>query len=175
MKIFQLDSGGESIKRDFTNHLETCGILHYILCLRTPDQNGFIERKHRQIVETSLTLLFRAYASKYSWVDVFAIAEFLFKRMLRKFFVILVLIKNYFQTNPTIILLKFFVVYVFLLSELKQIISSNKTYIHVCFLDTVHKTRGIDVSILLLEKYIFAYMWYLMNRKNSILLTPLML
>ena len=40
----------------FLEHLNQCGILHWISCLATPEQNGVAERKHWHIVEMGLTI-----------------------------------------------------------------------------------------------------------------------
>lgn len=61
--------------------LESCGILHQFSCSGTPEQNDVLERKHRHIVETYLTLLFHANVSHYLLVDAFATAIFLTNRM----------------------------------------------------------------------------------------------
>ena len=55
IKIFQSDWGSEFRSLDFlfTQH----GIIHRLSCPYTSDQNGIVERKHRHIVDTGLTLL----------------------------------------------------------------------------------------------------------------------
>jgi histone deacetylase 1/2 len=54
----QTDGGGEfqNLKSYFTQH----GIVHRLTCPHTHHQNGSVERKHRHVVETGLTLLAQA-------------------------------------------------------------------------------------------------------------------
>ena len=58
LKSFQSDRGGEFTSIVFRPHLDQHGIHHQLTCPHTPQQNGVVERKHRHIVETGLTLLF---------------------------------------------------------------------------------------------------------------------
>ncbi|GAA0144838.1 transmembrane signal receptor [Lithospermum erythrorhizon] len=51
IKTLKTDWGGEYI------NLPLLGIQHQVSCLHTLEQNGFAKRRHRQIVETGLTLL----------------------------------------------------------------------------------------------------------------------
>ena len=75
--IFQCDGGGEFQSHEFISHLEKCGILRQISCPYTPAQNGVVERKHRHIVETGLTLLFHANLPKAVWVESFSTTAYL--------------------------------------------------------------------------------------------------
>lgn len=56
-KIKQLfsDNGGEYLK--LATYLATSGISHLTSPPHTPEHNGYAERRHRHIVETSLALL----------------------------------------------------------------------------------------------------------------------
>ncbi|XP_022156747.1 uncharacterized protein LOC111023586 [Momordica charantia] len=54
----QTDGGGEF--RSFVPFLRTHGIEHRLSCPYTSQQNGIVERKHRQIVDIGLTLLSQA-------------------------------------------------------------------------------------------------------------------
>lgn len=58
--MLQCDGGGEFISNNFLNHLSVCGIELHVSCPGTPEQNGNAERKHRLIVETTLTMMFHA-------------------------------------------------------------------------------------------------------------------
>jgi hypothetical protein len=51
----QTDWGGEY--RKLNKFFKTIGIHHQLICPYTHEQNGTIERCHRHIVKTSLTLL----------------------------------------------------------------------------------------------------------------------
>ena len=55
IKYVQIDWGGEY--RKLNNFFQTIGIHHWLICPHTHEQNGSVERRHRHIVETGLTLL----------------------------------------------------------------------------------------------------------------------
>ncbi|GMI65053.1 hypothetical protein HRI_000174600 [Hibiscus trionum] len=79
LKIFQSDGGGEfaALKSYFLSH----GIVHRLSCPHTSEQNGLVERKHRQIVEVGLTLLAQASVPLKYWQDAFSTAIFLINRL----------------------------------------------------------------------------------------------
>ncbi|KAK2378919.1 WD40 repeat-containing protein HOS15 [Trifolium repens] len=58
IKMVQTDGGGEF--RPFTKFLTNLGVIHRLTCPHTHHQNGIVERKHRHLVETGLTLLSQA-------------------------------------------------------------------------------------------------------------------
>jgi len=74
---FQSDGGGEFTSNRFLQHLQESGIQHYISCPHTPQQNGLAERKHRQLTERGLTLMFQSKAPQRFWVEAFFTANFL--------------------------------------------------------------------------------------------------
>jgi len=55
IKSVQTDWGGEYQKLSI--FFQTVGIHHCLICPHTHEQNGIVERRHRHIVETGLTLL----------------------------------------------------------------------------------------------------------------------
>ena len=57
--IFQSDEGGEFADA-FIKNLAHFGIHHQSSCPKTLEQNGTAERKHRNISELGLTLMFHA-------------------------------------------------------------------------------------------------------------------
>lgn len=81
IKVFQCDGGGQFQSHLFVEHLSQCGILRSISCPGTPERNGDIERKHRHLVETGLTLLFHANVPKALWVESFLTAVYLINRL----------------------------------------------------------------------------------------------
>lgn len=76
LKVLQCDGGGEFNSLAFINHLVQTGIIRQISCPHTPEQNGVAERKHRQIIETSLTLLFNVNLPMFLWAEAFTIIFF---------------------------------------------------------------------------------------------------
>ena len=60
IKTLRSDGGGEYTSSAFKSYLLQHGITHQISCPYTPQQNGLVERKHRHLVETTITLLSQA-------------------------------------------------------------------------------------------------------------------
>ena len=56
-KTFRSNGGGEFTSNEFKSYLSNHGINHQLSCPQTPQQNGVVERKHRHIIETVITLL----------------------------------------------------------------------------------------------------------------------
>lgn len=81
IQILQSDGGGEYTSKVFKNFLEQRGILHYITCPYTPQQNGITKRKNRHIVETCITVMIAAKLPKPFWFHVVAHSAYLINRM----------------------------------------------------------------------------------------------
>ena len=79
IKAVQTDGGGEF--RPFTKYLNELGILHRFTCPHAHHQNGSVERKHRHIVETGLTLLAQAKMPLKFWDHAFLTATYLINRL----------------------------------------------------------------------------------------------
>ena len=60
IKTLRSDGGGEYTFSAFKSYLLQHDITHQISCPYTPQQNGLFERKHRHLVETTITLLSQA-------------------------------------------------------------------------------------------------------------------
>lgn len=74
IKNLQTDWGGEF--RPFAPFLAKLGINHRLICPHTHHQNGVVERKHRHIVESGLTLLKHASSTLKFWDYAFTTALF---------------------------------------------------------------------------------------------------
>lgn len=79
IKAVQSDSRGEF--KAFTPYLINLGILHKFTCPYTSHQNGTVERKHTQIVETGLTLLTHASLPIIFWDHSFTNVVYLINRL----------------------------------------------------------------------------------------------
>jgi hypothetical protein len=79
IKAFQSDWGGEFQK--LNPFLAQCGISHRLPCPHTHQQNESVERKHRHIVETGLTLLANASMPLKFWDEAFTTTCFLINRL----------------------------------------------------------------------------------------------
>ncbi|KAG8483654.1 hypothetical protein CXB51_023307 [Gossypium anomalum] len=75
----QTDGGGEfqALKSYLAHH----GIRHRITCPYSSEQNGLVERKHRQIVEKGLSMLAHASMPLSCWTDAFGCAVYLINRL----------------------------------------------------------------------------------------------
>lgn len=81
IKSFQTDGGGEYTSNVFKNFLALNGISHRLSCPHTPKQNGLVDRKHRHIIVTTLSLMAHSYLpSKYRF-DAVSTAVFLINRL----------------------------------------------------------------------------------------------
>ncbi|KAK9078295.1 hypothetical protein SSX86_002352 [Deinandra increscens subsp. villosa] len=81
IKIFQSDGGTEFINSKVREIFEANGTLHRTSCPYTPQQNGRVERKHRHIVETGLSMLFQSKLNPNLWVEAFSTAIFVINRL----------------------------------------------------------------------------------------------
>lgn len=79
IKCVQSDGGGEF--RPFTKYLTELGIVHRFTCPHTHHQNGLVERKHRHIVETGLTLLAQSTLPLKFWDHAFVTTTYLINRL----------------------------------------------------------------------------------------------
>ncbi|KAG8487351.1 hypothetical protein CXB51_021004 [Gossypium anomalum] len=75
----QTDGGGEfqALKSYLAHH----GIRQRITCPNSSEQNGLVERKHRQIVEKGLSMLAHASMPLSCWTDAFGCAVYLINRL----------------------------------------------------------------------------------------------
>lgn len=79
IKAIQMDWGGEF--RSFPKVLQEFGIIHRVICPHTHHQNGVVERKHRHIVESGLTLLSHASLPLKFWDHAFLTAVYLLNKL----------------------------------------------------------------------------------------------
>jgi transposase InsO family protein len=81
IKILRTDCGTEYTKDDFTSFCSNSGIIHQFSCPRTSQQNGFAERKHRHIVDLSLTLISHSSLPLTYWPYAFSTSVYLINRL----------------------------------------------------------------------------------------------
>ncbi|GJW08305.1 putative RNA-directed DNA polymerase [Tanacetum coccineum] len=79
LKNVQTDWGGEF--RNLALFFSSLGIIHRRSCPHTSEQNGFVERRNRHVVETGLTLLAQACVPQRFWHYAFDTAVYLINRM----------------------------------------------------------------------------------------------
>lgn len=79
LMMLQTDWGGEY--RRLNSYVRQNGIIFRQTCPYTSEQNGIVERKHRHIVETGLTLLAQADIPFIYWTEAFSTAVHLINRL----------------------------------------------------------------------------------------------
>ncbi|GJZ06535.1 retrotransposon protein, putative, ty1-copia subclass [Tanacetum coccineum] len=79
LKNVQTDWGGEF--RNLASFFSSLGIIHRRSCPHTSEQNGFVERRTRHVVETSITLLAQACVPQRFWHYAFDTAVYLINRV----------------------------------------------------------------------------------------------
>lgn len=82
IQIVRSDNGGEFINHFLLHLFLTNGVIHQTSCPHTPEQNGRAERKHRHLIETTITLLLQANLPTNLWLKALTTAVFLINRML---------------------------------------------------------------------------------------------
>jgi Reverse transcriptase (RNA-dependent DNA polymerase)/Integrase core domain/gag-polypeptide of LTR copia-type len=81
IKILRTDNGTEYTNHEFQNNLRELGIIHQTTCPRTPQQNGFAERKNRHLLEVTRSLLFSGNLPKLFWADAILASCYLINRL----------------------------------------------------------------------------------------------
>ena len=64
------DHGGEFENHYFEKYFKENGIVHNFSCPRTPQQNGFVERKNRTLKEMARTMINETNMDKHFWAEV---------------------------------------------------------------------------------------------------------
>ncbi|CAA0814940.1 Unknown protein, partial [Striga hermonthica] len=79
IKIVQSDGGTEY--KPLSDFFHQNGITHRMSCPYTPEQNGSVERKHRHIVDSALSILAQSSVLKRYWDHAFSTAVYLLNRV----------------------------------------------------------------------------------------------
>jgi histone deacetylase 1/2 len=107
-KILHVQSNWGGEYRNLNTFFHKLGIIHRVACPHTHQQNGAAERKHRHIVETSLTLLAHASMPFRYWSDAFFTTCFLINRMPTRVLHMKTLVEQLFNESPDYTFLKVF-------------------------------------------------------------------
>ncbi|KAK9229716.1 hypothetical protein WN944_022680 [Citrus x changshan-huyou] len=78
---FYSSRGGEFGSKEFQEYLLNHGIKSQKSCLGTPQQNGVAKRKHKNITELGLTMLFHVGVPKRYWAEAFSTTTWLINRL----------------------------------------------------------------------------------------------
>ncbi|GJQ98585.1 retrovirus-related pol polyprotein from transposon TNT 1-94 [Tanacetum coccineum] len=68
------DNGTEFINKIITAYYESVGITHEKTIMRTPQQNGVVERRNRILVEAARTMLIFSKSPLFLWTEAIATA-----------------------------------------------------------------------------------------------------
>ncbi|KAL0366931.1 UNVERIFIED_CONTAM: Retrovirus-related Pol polyprotein from transposon RE2 [Sesamum radiatum] len=80
IKVFRSDNGSEFINQEFRMLCANFGIIHQTSCTYTPQQNGRVERKHRQLLNVARALLLQASLPIKFWSEAILTAAYLINR-----------------------------------------------------------------------------------------------
>nr|GEU54503.1 hypothetical protein [Tanacetum cinerariifolium] len=74
--IIRTDNGTEFKNQVLKEYFDTVGIFHQMSSIRTPQQNGVVERQNRTLVKAARTMLIFSCAPLFLWAEVIATACF---------------------------------------------------------------------------------------------------
>jgi Reverse transcriptase (RNA-dependent DNA polymerase)/Integrase core domain len=81
LKILRSDNGTEFVNQNMHHFLKSKGILHQTTCVGTPQQNGVAERKNRNILEITRSLLLESKMPAIFWDNAITYAVYLMNRI----------------------------------------------------------------------------------------------
>nr|GFB74398.1 retrovirus-related Pol polyprotein from transposon TNT 1-94 [Tanacetum cinerariifolium] len=74
--IIRTDNGTEFKNQTLKEYFDSVGISHQMSFVRTPQQNGVVERRNRTLVEAARTMLIFSRAPSFLWAEAIATACF---------------------------------------------------------------------------------------------------
>ena len=77
IQCLRSDGGKEYFADEFTSYLQGEGIQREFSCRHTPQQNGFTERKNRQILEVARTVMHEKHKLNFYWAEVVSTTVYL--------------------------------------------------------------------------------------------------
>ncbi|KAM2855117.1 hypothetical protein FF1_025475 [Malus domestica] len=81
LSILQSDNGTEYTSNNMSNYLSDHGILHQTSCVGTPQQNSIAERKNRDLLEKTRSLMFQMNVPKRFWSQALLTAAYIINRL----------------------------------------------------------------------------------------------
>lgn len=81
IKIVRSDNGGEFINHFLLHLFLSTAVIHQTTCPHTPEQNGVVKRKHRHLIETTITLLLQVRLPVTFWLEALITAVYLANRL----------------------------------------------------------------------------------------------
>ena len=80
-KILRTNNALEFVQTSLSTFYADCGIIHQTTCPHTSHQNGIVQRKHRQLLDITRTLLIEMHVPYYLWSDAIMTATYLHNRL----------------------------------------------------------------------------------------------
>nr|AEJ72555.1 putative retroelement polyprotein [Malus domestica] len=84
LKVLRSDNGTEYMSNAFAQYLTCHGIIHQTSCVGTPQQNGVAERKNRDLLEKTRSLMLQMSVPKKFWSHGVLTAAYVINRLLSK-------------------------------------------------------------------------------------------
>ncbi|KAM1425821.1 hypothetical protein TB2_017749 [Malus domestica] len=81
LKVLRSDNGTEYMSNAFTQYLTCHGIIHQTSCVGTPQQNGVAERKNRDLLEKTRSLMLQMSVPKKFWSHGVLTAAYVINRL----------------------------------------------------------------------------------------------
>ena len=81
LQTIRSDNDTEFLSSVFQTWLRTHGIFHQRSCVSTPQQNGIVERKHRQLLDVARALRFQSHLPLSFWGECVLTAAFLINKL----------------------------------------------------------------------------------------------
>lgn len=142
IKVIRTDNGTELCNKTVDSFLKGLGIIHQQSCVYTPQQNGLVERKHRNLLNCARALRFHASLPILFWGDCILTAAYLVNRTPTVVLQIRVHLR-YFLILPLIMTLyECLVRYAMLQWYLNRLINLQLGLSKGCFWD-IHITRKV--------------------------------
>lgn len=108
IQIIRSDNGGEFLNNYLLSLFLNAGLLHQTTCPYTPEQNGVVERKHRHLIETTVTLLHQLGLPFKLWLEALLTFVYLTNRLPQSTLNFQVPYKLLYHTSPDYYSLKVF-------------------------------------------------------------------
>lgn len=81
IQTVRIDNGGEFINHFLLHLFLSTGVVHQTTYPHTPEKNGIVERKHRHLIETTITLLLQARLPVSFWLEALTTIVYLANRL----------------------------------------------------------------------------------------------